>query len=533
MMVAMTEPLRYKIANSASEFEAIHRLNHRTFVEEIPQHPADPLGRLVDRFHDENTYAICLDGVAVVGMVAGRSRRPFSLDSKLAELDRFLPAGRTPVEIRLLAVERQYRSGTVIARLVTMISAHFVALGCDLAVISGTTRAVRMYRRMGFVPFGPRTGTPEARYQPMYLTAESASHTMWAAGAAGSEPENFLPGPVSIAPEVAAAFAQPPTYHRSVSFLDDLAGLRGQLAAFALAPYAHILVGSGTLANDAVAAQLCLLDAPGMILVHGEFGGRLVDHATRFGLDFTVHSRPWGTGFQAADLADRIGRARAGSWLWAVHCETATGTLTDLPLLSRLCLASGVRLAVDCISSIGTVPLDLAGVAFASAASGKALGAYPGLAVVFSRDQPVPSRSRLPRYLDLGSYAETNGVPFTHSSNLVAALATALAITDWPERYATLAMASTWLRGQVARLGLNTVAAASDAAPGVCTIALPAGLDSTAVGGDMRDKGFLLAYQSSYLRDRNWVQVALMGRWTWPALRGLVRALAESVKACG
>ena len=55
-------PLTYKIATEASEFEAIHRLNYDTFVEEIPQHTANPERRLVDRFHAQNTYVICLDG---------------------------------------------------------------------------------------------------------------------------------------------------------------------------------------------------------------------------------------------------------------------------------------------------------------------------------------------------------------------------------------------------------------------------------------------------------------------------------------
>jgi hypothetical protein len=62
-------PLAYKIATEASEFEAIHRLNYDTFVEEIPQHGANPERRLVDRFHAQNTYVICLDGPRMAGMV--------------------------------------------------------------------------------------------------------------------------------------------------------------------------------------------------------------------------------------------------------------------------------------------------------------------------------------------------------------------------------------------------------------------------------------------------------------------------------
>src|SRR5215210_8492606 len=87
--------LRFKIACEASELEQIHRLNHATLAEEIPQHPRSVDGTLVDRFHDQNTYVVALDGDRVVGMLAVRTDRPFSLDAKVPDLDSYLPAGRT------------------------------------------------------------------------------------------------------------------------------------------------------------------------------------------------------------------------------------------------------------------------------------------------------------------------------------------------------------------------------------------------------------------------------------------------------
>ncbi len=80
-------PFIFKVASWDWEFEQIHRLNHKTFVEEIPQHEAAPDGLLVDKFHHENTYFICLRGGRLIGMVAARDQRPFSLDQKLESLD--------------------------------------------------------------------------------------------------------------------------------------------------------------------------------------------------------------------------------------------------------------------------------------------------------------------------------------------------------------------------------------------------------------------------------------------------------------
>ena len=166
------ERLDYKIA-AASEFDAIHRLNYQTFVEEIPQHAPNPERMLIDRFHAGNTYVICLANNRLVGMVCGRCERPFSLDQKLADLDRYLPAHRKAVEIRLLAVAQAYRKTVVFTRLMTLLARHFVKLGCDLAVISGTVRELRLYRHLGFESIGERVGSAEASYQPMYLTLDA------------------------------------------------------------------------------------------------------------------------------------------------------------------------------------------------------------------------------------------------------------------------------------------------------------------------------------------------------------------------
>ena len=160
---------RFKIADTEGELEQVHRLNHRTFAEEMGQLPPDPSGRLVDPFHAENAYAVCLAGTRVVGMVCARDRRPFSLDRKLPDLDAHLPPHRTAVEIRLLAVEREHRTPQVLRGLLRRLAAHCVGRGHDLAVISGYLGQARLYEHLGFVPFGPLVGTPPALFRPMYL----------------------------------------------------------------------------------------------------------------------------------------------------------------------------------------------------------------------------------------------------------------------------------------------------------------------------------------------------------------------------
>lgn len=174
--------VQFGVADRSAEYEAIFRLNHATFAGEIPQHPAQPDGRLVDRFHAENEYVIGVADGDLAAMLALRARRPFSLDHKLPDLNAYLPAGRSIVEVRLLAVATRWRARpSVFGGLVLAGARRGRERGHDFAVISGTTRQLPLYRRLGFVPFGPLVGSGNALFQPMALSLESfADSVAWA-----------------------------------------------------------------------------------------------------------------------------------------------------------------------------------------------------------------------------------------------------------------------------------------------------------------------------------------------------------------
>ena len=527
-----SEPLlRFRIASEEWEMEAIHRLNYKTFVEEIPQHARNPEQRLVDKFHAENTYAICLHGQRLVGMVTGRGARPFSLDQKLPGLDSHLPPGRKVLEVRLLSVEKDYRNGFVFSRLVGLLAQHFKDQGFDLAIISGTVRQQRLYKHLGFVPFGPVVGTGDAQFQPMYLTLEKFLQMARALSPPSDAVErilaSYLPGPVGVHEEVRQAFERGPVSHRSESFMADFRATKRLLCELTGARQVEILLGSGSLANDAVCAQLSLLRQPGLILSNGEFGDRLIDHARRQGLAFDVCQIGWGEPLDYAEIRRCLEVNRDIRWLWAVHCETSTGILNELGTLKAICAEKEIKLCLDCISSIGTVPVDLSGVYLASCVSGKALASYPGLSMVFYNHELTSAPNSLPRYLDLGYYAAQSGIPFTHSSNLVFALQTALHRICWPEKFARVAEVAVWLRRRLREVGLQIVAPDAHASPAIVTLALPSDLSSRSLGSQLRRAGYLLSYNSSYLLQRNWMQICLMGEWSRTNLETLPELVAD------
>ena len=524
--------LTVKVATEPWEFEQIHRLNHQTFAEEIPQHAADPLGRLVDRFHDENTYVIGLAGRQLMGMIAIRECRPFSLEQKLPDFERYLPAGRSICELRLLAVQRRYRAGgQLLPALLDCVWRHCLRDGFDLALISAVTRQLKLYRHLGFEPFGPLVGTPPVLFQPMMLTLERfaprAPKLFRRMARTGGASTNFLPGPVTIQPAVSRALRRPAVSHRSADFLDEMKETRARLCELTRAARAEIMLGSGTMANDAIAGQLSLDGSPGLVLSNGEFGKRLVSHARRWGLRFEVLAKAWGEPFDVEEVERSLARAPSRRWLWFVHCETSTGVLNDLDALGSLCHRLDVKLCVDAISSIGTMPLDFSHAYFASGVSGKGLGAFPGLAIVLYDHDVSPAPTLLPSVLDLGLYAQHHSVPFTHSSNLVHALHTALGRVTWHERYRALAETSAWLRARLGRLGFDLVGAAAEPSNAVVTIALPDSVNSVTVGAELEKDGYLLSANSQYLKDRNWIQICLMGEPSREQLTAVSTALLQ------
>ncbi len=519
--------IRFKVATQAAEFEQIAQLNYRTFVEEIPQHPPAESGMLVDQFHKENSYVIGEDADRrVVAMVAVRDRRPFSLDRKLPQLDRYLPPGRRMCEIRLLAVEPGRRRSRITAGLMRALTRHCVGKGYDLAIISGTLRQLRLYRRLGFIPFGPVVGSEAAPYQPMYLPVERFRHVAppLLTSVNRSQPRiNFLPGPVDISPQVKRAFARPAISHRGRAFARRLSTVRQRLCELAQANHVQLLAGPGTMANDAVAAQLSLRDDHGIVLSQGEFGERLVDHARRFGLDTAVVRESSDRPIPESAIEDVLSKHPNCGWLWAVHCETSSGVMTDLPMLKRLCQRHRMDLCVDCISSIGTIPLDLRGVRFATASSGKGLASRAGLAMVFHDSTVMPS-TRLPRSLDLGLYEQSAGVPFTLPSHALAALAAALEEMQ-PARFETIAQLGTMLKQRLIELDLSPIGPPGFTSPAVTTVVLPRPFRSLRFGRELEAAGVRAAYRSAYLHRRNAVQFCLMGHPTRQQIDDLLNAI--------
>lgn len=470
---------------------AIHRLNYETFVEEIPQHHPNAERLLVDRFHDTNTYWIGLADGQLVAMCAIRDEHPFSLEQKGVTL----PPGEW-IEVRLLAVTPAYRNTRTFAGLMRAMLLEATERGVEGIVISGTIREQKLYRRFGFIPFAEPVGTTDALYVPMQLTR---SRFMQSETARTLRPKLLLAGPVELSPQVRAALGSQPSPHRSVEASRLLDSVQSRLSQLIQLPHVYTLLGSGTIANDAVAAQLM---GRGVILDTGEFGRRLIDHANRAGLEFDVV--PLSSGHRL-DL-QHIER-HAPDWIWTVHCETSTGKLVDLGQLRQYAETNSAKIAIDAISAVGTMVTDYSFAHFVTFVSGKALRNAPGLAFVAMRERAVPNPS-IPRYLDLAAY---DPIAFTQSVPLIQAMDVALSELTDAEMKAHQTKLDLFVH-ELMRRGIQ-VECKDDQSPGIFSLVLPDGQSSMELGRQLGFHGYHIQYESDYLRRANCIQVSTMG-WT-------------------
>ncbi len=346
----------------------------------------------------------------------------------------------------------------------------------------------------------------------------------------------LVPGPVTVSRPVRAAWLLPPLYHRETEFIELFEKVRKQLGVLAGSRDVALFLGSGTLANEVVAATLAATQKAGrgLILSNGAFGERLVVQAAAFGLSPRVLTAPWGSPWDLDAVAAALDTEPPGSWVWGVHHESSTGVLNNLSALVRLARRRDVRVCADCVSSIGAVPLDLSEVYVASGTSGKALGSYSGVAIVFANRRALRDIDgcHMPSYLDLPTTLAHKGPRFTFPAALIQSLAAALSAYDPAHcevRYATLAALGRHVRRKLRCVRLAPMARECDAGPTIATFTPPHEMTSSAFVDLCRSWGFLVGGQSGYLAERRLVQIATMGATTRAACAPLFEHLERFV----
>ncbi|MER8047504.1 histidinol-phosphate transaminase [Streptomyces sp. NPDC094032] len=138
------------------DLDWIYELRHRVYAEELGQHRVEPSGRLRDGLDGDNVYLVAARGETRIGFVSitppwvGR----YSLDKYLTREELPVLSEKAPFEIRVLTVEKRWRS-TAAAPLLMYAALRWVAArgGRDV-VAMGRTELLEMYLAAGLRPVG-------------------------------------------------------------------------------------------------------------------------------------------------------------------------------------------------------------------------------------------------------------------------------------------------------------------------------------------------------------------------------------------
>ena len=168
------------------------------------------------------------------------------------------------------------------------------------------------------------------------------------------------PGPSNVDSTVLEALALPTIGHLDPVFLQVMDEVQQMLKDVLKTENEFTIAVSGT-GSAAMEAAVDNLVEPGervIVGVNGVFGTRLVDMLERVKADIVPLAAEWGQPIPH-DAVEKALKAAPASLVMLVHGETSTGVLQPLDGLGDLCHEHGAMLLIDCVTSLGGVPIFL------------------------------------------------------------------------------------------------------------------------------------------------------------------------------
>ncbi len=153
--------------------------------------------------------------------------------------------------------------------------------------------------------------------------------------------------------------------------------------------------GTGMAGMECVVVNLIEPGDKMVVAAAGYFGERIADVARRAGADVTVLPGDWGDCLAIEKIEGALNTVKP-KVLGIVHAETSTGTWQPIEQLGKICHGHGTLLAVDAVTSLATIPLEVDGWEIDAVYSGsqKGLGCPPGLAPVSFSSRAVEVMKR-------------------------------------------------------------------------------------------------------------------------------------------
>jgi len=254
---------------------------------------------------------------------------------------------------------------------------------------------------------------------------------------------------------------------------------------------------SGT-GSAGMEAAVCNVIEPGdkaIICINGVFGTRMADVADRYGAEVILVEVPWGQPIDPADVKKALDANPDATLVGIVHAETSTGVLQPMEEIGAACQSHGALLLLDCVTSLGGVPVEVDkwGVEIAYSGTQKCLSCPPGLAPLTMSERALGKmRERKDKvkswYFDVSmiekywgsdrSYHHTGPITMNYAIREALRLVFEEGLKN---RFARHALACKALQAGIEALGLSMFAQEGARTPTLNTVAIGGNIDDAEV----------------------------------------------------
>jgi alanine-glyoxylate transaminase/serine-glyoxylate transaminase/serine-pyruvate transaminase len=316
----------------------------------------------------------------------------------------------------------------------------------------------------------------------------------------------MIPGPCDVDEEVLLEMSQQVVAHYGEDWVKVYNETRN-LVRKLLNTSGEVFISNGS-GHLAVEAMLTALGEEGeeiALVENGHFSYRMAELLESYRLKPNILTIEWGKIVTPDQVENFLKQNTKVKSLVLVHSETSTGVLNPIKEIASVTKRMDVLFAVDAVSSVGIVPIDMDnwGIDFCVTASQKGLGSPPGLAVlaasnramekVRNRKKPIPGWYA---NLQVWDRFNTEGVkyqPFFISlavNNVIALKKSLENIFEegLEDRFARHQKISKMMKEGVRACGLSIVAKEFEATPAITVIGFPDNIDSSEFVKYMRDE---------------------------------------------
>ncbi len=266
---------------------------------------------------------------------------------------------------------------------------------------------------------------------------------------------------------------------------------------------AILMTGSGTCAVEAMISSFVPRGGKVLVMANGIYGERMAAMIEAQGKQLVLVRSEWPEPIKVAEADARLAADPSITHVLAVHNETTTGRLNDVPALARVLKKHGRRLLLDTVSSFAGEDIRFAdwNLDALCAVANKCIHGAPGICFVMARRELLETgrTGATSVYLDLYRYykeQKSGFSPFTQATHVCVAMQEALAELEagggWRTRHERYRRLSETIRAELDAIGIRRFLPEDAYGAVISSFTLPQGATYQELHDLLKKAGFVI-----------------------------------------